>query len=472
MNINKIIKQKLSNICKNLQYKKKISQLVNDADLRKHIIEYNMQRPQGCDITICHAPLRSIYFGFGGIVTTCCFNRNYVLGNYPENSLNEIIHGEKRKLLQQYLDRIDFSIGCKYCKDMIAAHNFMSVNARFTDNFPEQGDFPSKMEFALDNTCNLKCQMCNPMNSSLHDNGRRTVAPYDNEDFINQLKPFIPYLMETKFLVGEPFMSDLYPKIWESIIELNPKCKIRMQSNGTILNDKIKSILQRGNFQIGLSIDTLNPERYAKIRNGAKIEKTLENLEFFNHICKKNGDNINISVCPMKGNRFDIPELVKFCNDKDIFIYFNDVSTENFALSELSAYEIDELIEYYKKNNSKGYNYISTNNHIAFSNLIKNVEYIKDHYQQYEYMNEKIPYTRKEYVETMLSIISKYPEIKYNESIFEYIPESFLIKRSSILSIKNDKSVSDLKAFFSWPLNRQIIFLKDYFQETKTMDNV
>jgi MoaA/NifB/PqqE/SkfB family radical SAM enzyme len=443
--------------------------LVNDADLRKHIIEYNMQRPQGCDITICHAPLRSIYFGFGGIVTTCCFNRNYVLGKYPENSLDEIIHGEKRKLLQQHLDRIDFSIGCKYCKDMIAAHNFMSVNARFSDNFPEQSDFPSKMEFELDNTCNLKCEMCNAKFSSAHDNGRRTVAPYDNEDFIKQLKPFIPYLIETKFLGGEPFMSDLYPKIWESIIELNPKCKIRMQSNGTILNDKIKSILQRGNFQIGLSIDTLNPERYAKIRNGAKLEKTLENLEFFNHICKKNGDYINISVCPMKENRFDIPELVKFCNDKNIFIYFNSVSTENFTISELSVQEIDELIDYYKRNNPKGYNYISIHNHIAFSNLIKSIEYIKEQCEQskiqYEYMNEMIPCTRKEYKEIVLSIISSTPDIKYDETIWDYIPEKFSIRRNDYLYMKNNKPIWDLKEFFSQSTENQIKYIKEFFQE-------
>ena len=59
------------------------------------------------------------------------------------------------------------------------------------------------------------------------------------------------------------------------MIELNPKCKISLQSNGTILNEKIKSILQRGNFHIGLSIDTLDPMRYEKIRSGAKIESTL-----------------------------------------------------------------------------------------------------------------------------------------------------------------------------------------------------
>ena len=465
MNINKIIKQKLSNICKNLQYKKKISQLVNDADWRKHIIEYNMQRQLGCDPTVCHVPMRSLYFGLEGIVTACCFNRNFTLGRFPENSIEEIIHGEKRKTLQKHLSETNFSHGCQFCKDMIASGDYMSVGARFADIFPDNGDLPSEMVFELDNTCNLRCEMCSAKFSSAHDNGKRTTFPYDTEYFIEQLKPFIPYLIETKFLGGEPFLSDIYPKIWELIIEQNPKCKIRVQSNGTILNEKVKSILQRGNFQIGLSIDTLNPEHYAKIRNGAKIEKTLENLEFFKHICKKNGDYINISVCPMKENRFDIPELVKFCNGKDIFIYFNSVSTENFTLSELSGQEIDELIDYYKRNNPKGYNYISIHNHIAFSNLINEVEHMKEQRKQYEYMNEMIPCTREEYVERILSTISECPDIKYDESLIKYIPENFLIKRENYLYLKNEMTIEELKVFFSQPLENQISFLKDFFQE-------
>lgn len=438
-----------------------LSKNIDDKEFRSKLIEYNTQRQLGCDTTICHVPMRSLYFGFDGIVTACCFNRNYVLGKIPENSIAEIIHGEKRKTLQKHLSETNFSYGCHFCKNMIASSNYMSVGARFADVFPDKGDLPSEMVFELDNTCNLRCEMCNAKFSSSHNDGKRIVAPYDTDDFLEQLKPFIPHLVKTRFLGGEPFLSDIYPRIWELIIELNPKCKISLQSNGTILNEKNKSILQRGNFHIGLSIDTLNPKRYEKIRSGAKIEKALENLEFFNSICHKNGDKMNISVCPMKENRFDIPELVRFCNANGILIYFNNVCTEGFFLGELLDHELDELVTYYKNNNPQGINHISKNNHIAFSNLIKGVEYIKEHRKQYEYMNELIPCTREKYVKKVLSIISANPEINYNESIFEFIPENFMIERYKYSHL----TVDDIKYSFDLPINDQIKSIKENFRE-------
>lgn len=438
---------------------------IDDKEFRGKLMEYNTQRQLGCDTTICHVPMRSIYFGFGGIVTACCFNRKYILGRFPDNTIGEIIHGEQRKILQQHLSQTDFSLGCNYCKNMIAAGNYMSVGARFADNFPDKEDYPYEMVFELDNTCNLQCEMCNARFSSSHNDGKRIFAPYDTNEFIEQLKPFIPHLAKTRFLGGEPFLSDIYPKIWELIIELNPKCKISLQSNGTILNEKIKSVLQRGNFHIGLSIDTLNPKRYEKIRSGAKIEKTLENIEFFKSICHKNGDKMNISVCPMKENRFDIPELVDLCNKKDICIYFNHVKTKGVTLSELSEQELEELEAYYRKNNPEGRNYISKYNHQAFSTLINEVEHMKYNHVQYEYMNETIPCTRDEYREIVLSIISSDPEIKYDESIWEYIPEKFSIKRNDYLYMKNKMEIWELKDFFGQTIENQIRFIKDFFHE-------
>ncbi len=467
-NAYKFIRKELHRRINNLRTKEHIVKLIgNDRVLRKHIIKYNKQRPYGYDHTICHLPMRSLYFGFGGIVTACCYNRKHILGKFPENSISEIIHGEKRKILQQHLDKIDFSMGCELCNSIISTGNYMSVGARLGDIYPQQGDFPSEMVFELDNTCNLKCEMCNAKFSSAHDNGKCTVAPYDDKDFIKQLKPFIPYLSRTRFLGGEPFMSKIYPQIWNAIIELNPKCKIHIQTNGTILNDKIKSILKRGNFQIGLSIDTLNPVHYEKIRHGAKIEQVLENLNFFNYISRKNGDDLGLSVCPMKGNRFDIPELIRFCNNNNIIVNFNEVDTEGFSLEELSEHELNELAKYYKKNNPRGHNYISTHNHIVFSTLINEVEHMKKKREQYEYMNEMVLCTREEFIEAALSILLKNPQIKYDESLVKLFPKKFYMKRVKYQYMKSKMTIEDIVDFLQYPKDVQIKLINRSLHKTK-----
>ena len=458
-------------IVNNIHTRKHISRNIEDLEFRTKLIEYNTQRFLGCDPTICHAPTRSLYFGFNGIVTACCFNRQHILGKFPENTIEEIIHSERRNILQQHLDRIDFSLGCNYCKDFIRNGNYRSIGAYYADmvsaQIPEKKNIPTEMVFELDNSCNLKCEMCSAKFSSSHNGGKRIVAPYDSNDFIEQLKPFIPYLTTTKFMGGEPFMSEIYPRIWELIISLNPKCLIQAQSNGTILNDKIKTILHRGNFQIGLSIDTLNPERYEKIRNGAKIENTLKNLGLFKQISEKNGKFLLISACPMKENRFDIPELVSFCNRKNILINFNNVYTENFTLSELSIQELEELITYYKSNNKQGRTYISKNNHIAFSNLIRGVEYLKkEQCKRNEYLNELITFTRDEYMKYIWTITSKYKNIDTSNIEYlmkQYIPESFQITRKQYIYLTTEMTIDNIIKFINLPKDQKELLANEVF---------
>lgn len=450
--------RKLKRIKNNLRFRKQLSCYNYDKTMKDKIIEYNLQRKKGCDTTICHLPLRSLYFGFNGIVTACCFNRFYHLGKFPKNSIEEIIHSEKRKQLQLFLNNTDFSHGCHNCKEMISSRNYSSVGASFGDTLPDNGDLPTEMIFELDNTCNLKCMMCNAEYSSAHNGGIRNCSPYDSEEFINQLKPFIPTLHYAKFLGGEPFLSDIYPKIWKEIREINPKCTIRLQTNGTVLTDSIKSTLENGNFLIGLSIDTINPEHYKEIRNGASLETTLKNLDFFDSINKKHGDYTYISVCPMKQNRFDIPELVDFCNNKGFFINFNNVKTEGFTLNELSEQELNELCSYYKSNNHKGNNHIARTNYETFSCLIRRIESLKATARENEekrikeeYLNEYIPCTRDELVKSLNATLVQKPDFKYDASIFDLIPESFMIKRRDFLYVQNEKKLDSIIEILSMP---------------------
>ena len=167
---------------------------------------------------------------------------------------------------------------------------------------------------------------------------------------------------------------------------------------------------------------------------------------------------MNISVCPMKGNRFDIPELVKFCNDNDILIYFNNVRTEGFSLGELSDYELDELVTFYKENIPKANNSISSYNNMAFLNLIRKVEHIKKESRPKDYMDEMVMCTRKEFVEIISTIISGDESIDINEakSLENNIPETFNIKRSEYLYIKNEMKIDSIKSFLCLTKRKQV----------------
>ena len=121
------------------------------------------------------------------------------------------------------------------------------------------------MEFEMSNQCNLECIMCNGyVSSSIRQNRDKLPpvhSPYD-EKFVTQLRPFIPHLREAKFFGGEPFLIPLYFKMWDAMMEINPSINIFVITNGTVLTDKVKTLLSLGNFELAVSIDSIRKDRY------------------------------------------------------------------------------------------------------------------------------------------------------------------------------------------------------------------
>jgi len=351
----------------------KINKMNNDS-----IKNYQYSRQTGPEPKICHAPSRSIYFGFNGVVVPCCFNREYEYGNYPQNTVKEIIHSKRRINLNNTLKNQDFTKGCKHCLNLIESSNFHGVESRLYDGLKQnKNGYPSEMIFELDNTCNLECIMCNGTFSSSilknRENKKYKSGPYDKA-FVKQLIPYLKQLEVAKFLGGEPFLIPLHYDIWEEIIKHNKSCAINLQTNGTVFNNKIASLLERGKFQIGISIDSLQKERFEQIRKNANFDHVLENLEKFISYSRRHNTFVNLSVCPMKQNRDEIPEIVQFCNDKGIFIYFNTVYTKGYDLRELKSETLKSLIKTYNNAIISGNSYISKRNIKLFKSLIRQIE--------------------------------------------------------------------------------------------------
>ena len=310
--------------------------------------EYSSHRVFGDQPYACYAPLKNMYFGQDGKVVACCYNRDHVLGNYPAQSIKEIWQGEKANQLREQLKAYNFSLGCSGCLEQLVAGNFDGSKAKGYDSQRLNANrFPSVMEFELDDTCNLECIMCNGEYSSLIRTKREKRAPraklYD-DDFINQLDEFIPFLEEVKFYGGEPFLIQTYFKIWERIIALNPQVRISVQTNGTTLNSRVKEVLQKSNFHINLSIDSLQKETYEKIRVNGHFEEVMKNIHFFSNYCKERNTFFGISVCIMKQNWQEAPDFIRFCNELDIPVYFHTVSYPEYtSLSELTKKRLTDI---------------------------------------------------------------------------------------------------------------------------------
>jgi molybdenum cofactor biosynthesis enzyme MoaA len=202
------------------------------------------------------------------------------------------------------------------------------------------------MEFEMSNTCNYECQMCSGEVSSLIRKNRDKLPPiempYDGA-FVDQLEPYIPHLKEAKFFGGEPFLIDIYHDIWDRMLDINPDIKFFVITNGSVWNNRVRNLLDKGKFEIAISLDSLQKEKLERIRLGAKYERVMENITHFNQYAKKHFRYITISFTLQKDNWEEFPDMIRFCNDIGAYIFVSYLEwPEHFAIAD---YPLDKLIE-------------------------------------------------------------------------------------------------------------------------------
>lgn len=412
-------------------------------ELHKKIIEQYADSRRGTfKKVVCHAPFVNLNFEQNGNVRACCYNTKDVLGNWTQNSIHEIWSGGAANKLRKHIIESNLGGGCKECGNMIVAGNHQGVRAKYYDEFSPNNlisrakymayqsfdyiSYPRVMEFELSNECNLECVMCNGyFSSSIRKNREKLppfVSPY-NDKFVDELEEFIPHLTDAKFLGGEPFMIEIYLKIWERILKINPSVRIHITTNGTFLNNRIKNLLEGLKAGIILSIDSVNEETYKKIRINGNFKKVMENLEYLLDYTKRKRTFISMAVCPITLNWRELPQMLEFCLDRGIALYFNAVfSPAKYSLKEQGKEYISEVISFLEsyclpkqKGNLNSPTNLSISAYKDFVKLLKGWEKEISNTSKHE-VNTSIhatpPFSRKEAIEwSMEQLIQKVNEL-------------------------------------------------------------
>ncbi len=314
----------------------------------EQLASFIQDRPNIHKSSGCGAPFTNMYFGHSGKVVACCYNRLHILGTYPQQSIKQIWIGEKAEQLRDSLKQYDYSTGCQNCLHQIIAGNLSGTKANNYDGYGSNSKgYPTVMEFELSNTCNLECVMCNGDYSSLirknRENRDPLLEPYDTA-FVDQLEEFIPYLEEVKFYGGEPFLIDIYYDIWERIIAIKPDIRVQIQTNGTVLHKRTRTILEKGNFYINVSLDSVSKGNCERIRVNSKFEHIMDNIAFFRQYCRSKGTDFRLSSCIMQQNYWEAADLIRFANSLDTEIYFHTVyHPSHTAIHKMAAEKIREV---------------------------------------------------------------------------------------------------------------------------------
>jgi len=201
----------------------------------------------------------------------------------------------------------------------------------------EDGSVPYKLEYLdlrLGHTCNLKCIMCSPHDSSQWVADHKKVFPifqsplikkqmswerkqfnnkwHENPEFWKEIYDQIPNLKNLYFAGGEPLMIREHKQLLEEIIKqgYSDQITLRYNTNGLLLDDKIIDIWSKfKKVKVGFSLDGMG-ERNHYIRYPSDWDTIVKNL----HILDNAPDNIqtNIALAVQILNIKHIPEFIKW----------------------------------------------------------------------------------------------------------------------------------------------------------------
>jgi len=391
---------------------------------------------------LCYAPFNNLLIDQQGKLKICCHNYTYILGIYSENNIDEIWFGENRKkIISQFLNS-EIPPSCLNCIN--SGLNIASPDSKVSDSVKNTSirfdQYPAQIEFLLDNTCNLNCIMCSPNNSSAS-SAQATLFKkvFFDDEFIYQLKPF---LKNTEFFVfsgGEPFLIPIYSKIWDVIHTDNPGASIYIQTNATILNEQIKQKIKYYKMDIGVSIDSISKELYETIRRNAHFETTFENLDYFIQHTRSLGKRLSLTATPMTLNAHEIPQIVEFCNTKDIKFSLSILEEPlDLAIWALSSAEINKLVVEYK-----AFHFTSNTNCSVFKENIQSFQNFLELIEKYA--QRKTFFETKE-TEILVDILNKSVSIaeNFDSSLQEQINRMNLSKEEKEKMLERSKRLNVL----------------------------
>lgn len=278
----------------------------------------------------CLAPYGNLYLGPQGEVRACCANANY-LGNIRVQRLPEIWGGVQHVDLRRRLKDGDFSLGCSYCA--WEGEQGMGVYARVYDGLKVRSTsprYPTRIEFALTNACNLQCTMCNGENSSairLHREGRLAAPRAYDDQFFDDLAEFVPHLTQASFVGGEPFLGAENFRVWDLLAERNPGAEIGITTNGTQWSARVERVLDALAPAITVSVDGMTKPTFESVRVGADFDEVLANVERFVAHGRRVAKRVNFSHCLMPQNHHEFGDLLVYAEERDIHVHVAVVTT-------------------------------------------------------------------------------------------------------------------------------------------------
>jgi hypothetical protein len=171
---------------------------------------------------------------------------------------------------------------------------------------------PTIISYTPSHRCNIRCTHC-------YQEGSRE-AEIKRADAAEEIERLAPYLVRLIAGGGEPFLLPIWRRFLANFdLKKNPYLDFGTSTNATIVTDAILAGLSRfKNMTINVSLDGTGAA-YERVRVGANFGEVRTNIRRLKEVVKAAPSpqaNIGISMCVMKSNILDLPNLVRFARDE------------------------------------------------------------------------------------------------------------------------------------------------------------
>lgn len=231
--------------------------------------------------------------------------------------------------------------------DIVKYNNYLLNQKEIRDKQVILKSKPLSLIFTITSECQLNCVMC----------------PVKKSKFVNislsQIKEIIEFCgkeaVTVQWMGGEPLIHSEFEELITLANDVNLLQTVT--TNGLLLNGILAEKLIKYNADIIISIDGSNKKIYESIRKGADFDLLVKNIQHVNMLRKKynHTGHFGINFCILKQNSQDIVDIIEFAK-KYNFRGVNFISPYDVE-EKYSLVNNEELKENFLKAEEKAKNY-------------------------------------------------------------------------------------------------------------------
>ena len=338
--------------------------------------------------TFCMHPFTGLATREDGAVKVCC--RSQPIGFIQDNTLEEIWNNDTMQRIRKQVLTGQRPLECAPCFNLedqgveslrqrhisgvipearinLYPNAVKSMNTDYKMPF----EIPT-MEIKMNNLCNLKCRMCNPMDSTSWNDWDQIEEFYkkednylvekvvtlnlkkkpfldsfvDNDNWWSSFKKLLPYFRRVEFAGGEPLMDPTHYRILDMLKPFGSQIEIKYATNGTMLGiNKGRTINDYWphfrSVAVNVSIDGIN-DSYNYIRGNGNWDDVVKSVKDIQRI--PNVSRIVGAVAVQISNILILDKMIKyFLDDLGIVFYTNMVNYPNILSAQVLPAELKTL---------------------------------------------------------------------------------------------------------------------------------